>query len=519
MRKKLPTGIQSFEKIRSDNYYYVDKTYFIKKLLEEGNYYFLSRPRRFGKSLFLDTLKQAFLGKKELFQGLYLEKNWDWSQKYPVIHLDFGGRTLEKDESNYLRSWIIDQLKRNQVLLDVECHEDKDYAKCLEELIFRAYKKYGCKVVVLIDEYDKPILDRIEDRDKAKEIREILKNLYSVLKPLDYYLRFVFITGVTKFSKVSLFSGINQLNDITLDRAYSTICGYTEEELREVFAEELGGVDLEALRCWYNGYSFCGEPVYNPFDILLYLQKREYRPFWFETGTPSFLLKVLGEKKFYFPELEEMKLTEDLLSSFEIENIEPETLLFQTGYLTIKECESTLSGVFYTLSYPNKEVRVALNQTLVRYLTQSTTPLKVMRDVGLALASGDVEKFGNILKNVFASIPYEWHRKNEIARYEGYYASVIYSFLLGTGLDVIAEDWLNKGRIDLTIKVGDKFYLLEFKVLEREDEVPKALQALKERSYVEKYRAKAREIYLIGIDFSQLRGEVVSFAWEKVAGT
>ncbi|MEM1672955.1 MAG: AAA family ATPase [Archaeoglobaceae archaeon] len=372
--RKLPIGISSFEKIRKGNYYYVDKTPFIARLVSEGVYYFLSRPRRFGKSLFLDTLKQAFLGRRELFEGLYLYENWEWNESYPVIHLDFGGGVVE--DAQDLKRRILFKLKQNQNFLKITCEEKEDYCNCFEELIIKSVDAYATKVVVLIDEYDKPILDRIEEKEKAREIREVLKSLYSVLKPLDSYLKFVFITGVTKFSKVSLFSGLNQLNDITLDKAYATICGYTQSELEAVFGELFTEEELRAVKCWYNGYSFCGEPVYNPFDVLLYLSEREFRPYWFETGTPSFLVKLMLEKRFYLPEMEEFVVSERLLGSFDVDFIEPEILLFQAGYLTIKGVEDSPKGPVYYLGYPNKEVRVALNEYLVSYYTQEGEGLR-----------------------------------------------------------------------------------------------------------------------------------------------
>lgn len=267
--KNLPIGIQTFSKLREGNFYYVDKTEFVHRLAtQSGGYYFLSRPRRFGKSLFLSTLKSAFMGKKELFKGLYLEHNWDWSKKHPVIHISFGaGVTKDADE---LRRSIFYILKNNQEDLGVKCHEINDFKPCLSELIKLAYQKYNKKVVILIDEYDKPILDQINKPEIAIEIRDELKNFYSVVKDSDEYLEFVFLTGVSKFSKVSLFSGLNNLEDITLDQHYSSICGYTQNELETVFKEKLKDVDLTKLKEWYNGYNFLGEGVYNPFAILLY---------------------------------------------------------------------------------------------------------------------------------------------------------------------------------------------------------------------------------------------------------
>ncbi|MFN3977825.1 MAG: AAA family ATPase, partial [Sulfurihydrogenibium azorense] len=239
--KKLPIGIQSFKSIREDNYYYVDKTPFVKKLVDNGKYFFLSRPRRFGKSLFVDTLKQAFLGNKQLFEGLYLEKNWDWSKKYPVIHIDFGGRNVK--DITVLKKWIIEQLKEHLNFYSIEIEEKEDYGFLFRSIILKLYQEYKNPVVVLVDEYDKPILDNIENTEKAIEIREILKDFYSVLKASDQYLKFVFLTGVSRFSKVSIFSGLNQLNDITLDSEFATICGYTQSELETVFKDRLEGVN------------------------------------------------------------------------------------------------------------------------------------------------------------------------------------------------------------------------------------------------------------------------------------
>jgi len=512
MTKKLPIGISSFDKIRKDGYFYVDKTPFVLKLVSEGTYYFLSRPRRFGKSLFVDTLKQAFLGRRELFEGLYLYEKWDWDDVYPVVHIDFGGDQV-RDSSH------LEEILQSQLMLNAEEYEiplkERLLEKRFNELIRGLYKKFGKQVVVLIDEYDKPILDRIEEREKAREIREVLKGLYSVLKPLDSYLKFVFITGVTKFSKVSLFSGLNQLQDITLSPKYATICGYTQAELEGVFGELFTEEELQGVKCWYNGYSFCGEPVYNPFDVLLYLSERKFRSYWFETGTPSFLVKLMLEKRFYLPKMEEFIADEYLLGSFDVDEIEVPTLLFQAGYLTVKEWHSSIEGTYYVLSYPNKEVRSALNRVLFYALTSlEEEGGRLSLRARESLKRGDVEGFGEVLKSLFAGIPFDWYRKNNLSEYEGYYASVIYSFLRGVGFDIVAEDVTSKGRLDLAIRVMDKVYLLEFKVVEKEEE--SALQVLKSKGYEEKYKATAREIYLLGLDFSERERNLINFQWEKV---
>lgn len=514
MKKKYPIGIQSFEKIRTENFYYVDKTRFVEELVNEGTYYFLSRPRRFGKSLFVDTLKQAFLGKKELFQGLYLEKNWDWNKTFPVIHISFGQMVTTSSEvlEKLIYSILNEHAKNYEIDLSESLLERRFY-----ELIVKLSRKFREKVVILIDEYDKPILDRIEEKKVALEIRELLKSFYSVIKDADAYLKFVFITGVSKFSKVSLFSGLNQLQDISLNPKYATICGYTQEELEKVFGKEIKEDELEKIKCWYNGYSFCGEPVYNPFDVLLYLSERQFRPYWFETGTPSFLIKLLLNKKFFLPELENLIATERLLGSLDIDFIEPENLLFQTGYLTIKNYEPSTKGLVYYLGYPNKEVKISLNEYLVAYYSQQSAEIERLgENLRRSLQKGEVQSFEKVLKSLFSGIPYEWLKKNNIAEYEGYYASVVYSFLVGTGLEVVAEDYTSRGRIDLTVKIEDKAYVVEFKVVEEEGESPKALEVIKNRGYGEKYLGKMKEVYLVGIDFSKENRNILRFEWEKV---
>ncbi|MEZ0329574.1 MAG: AAA family ATPase, partial [Dissulfuribacterales bacterium] len=363
LRKKLPIGIQTFSKIREDDYYYVDKTPMIERLVNGGTHYFLSRPRRFGKSLFLDTLAEAFLGNKSLFEGLYLERNWDWNKKYPVIRISFAEGRLESREQ--LDHRILKLLRDNARRLEISCDDEADISGCFADLIKTAAQKYNQRAVVLVDEYDKPILDNITEPEIARAMREGLRNLYSVLKGQDANLKFVFLTGVSKFSKVSIFSGLNNLIDITLLPEYATICGYTENDIDTVFAPELEGLDRDEIRRWYNGYSWLGESVYNPFDVLLLFNAREFRSWWFETGTPTFLVNWLRERNFFTPKLEHIFANEDLLSAFDVDYIRPEAMLWQTGYLTIKERIPTPAGPAYMLQLPNHEVRTALNQSLL----------------------------------------------------------------------------------------------------------------------------------------------------------
>ena len=511
--KKLPIGIQSFVEIRTENYYYADKTPFVKKLSDSGKYFFLSRPRRFGKSLFLDTLRQAFLGKKELFEGLYLQDNWDWDKKYPVIHISFGSGVVDSKEKlvKIIESFLNKEAQEKSLELKEEVLSLR-----FKELIEKLSKKYQEKVVVLVDEYDKPILDRIEEPEIARENREILKDFYSVLKDTDIYLKLVFLTGVSRFSKVSIFSGLNQLNDITIDPEYATICGYTQWELESVFGDRLAAFDKEEVKNWYNGYNWLGESVYNPFDILLLFSKNIFRSYWFETGTPTFLIKLFQRNKYYLPKLEELKVGEELLSNIDIDYIFPENLLFQSGYLTIKDVITIDNNRIYVLTYPNLEVRKSFTDAFLTYLTPD--PVKkdgTKIDMLLSLRDGNIDKIKDILYSFFASIPSDWYRKNELQDYEGYYASVIYALFNGAGLRTIAEDATNAGRIDLTVLWESNAYVVEFKVVEDKAD-GNALSQIKEKRYFEKYVNKYSSVYLIGIEFSKKDRNIVSFDWERL---
>ena len=511
--KKLPIGIQSFESIREENYYYVDKTPFVKKLVDEGKYYFLARPRRFGKSLFLDTLRQAFLGKRELFQGLYLENNWDWNKKYPVIYISFGAgvhKNVEELKETF-ESFLIDWKNEFQIQYEKKSIKDR-----FLEAIQKIYKKFNQKVVILVDEYDKPILDNITRKDVAIEIREELKNFYSVIKDADPYLKFCFITGVTKFSKVSLFSGLNNLKDITLDPKYATICGYTQQEFEKVFAERLNDVDLEKVKKWYNGYNWLGENVYNPFDILLYLDLKKFRPFWFETGTLIFLINLLIENKYFIPQIENLEAGENIIGSFDVEQIDPETLLFQTGYLTIDSATELETRTVYHLRYPNLEVKMSFNDYILAYFAESYSKKeKNLINLYKILSANELHKLKDLFSAFFASIPHDWYRKTELAKYEGFYASIFYCYFTATGFDVIAEDTTSHGRIDMTVFFKDRCYIFEFKVVELEGKA-RAIEQLKAKKYYEKYQAKYSEIYLIGVEFSKNERNIIGFEIEKV---
>jgi len=511
MLKKLPIGLQSFEKIIKGNYLYIDKTDIALNLIENYSYAFLSRPRRFGKSLFLDTLKNIYEGNKELFKGLYIYDKWDF-KKYPVIKISWAGSSFAN--MALLEEKAKEELKENQERLDVECDMSLSPFGCFNELIKKSYKKYQMPVVVLVDEYDKPILNVVENLSQAKENREFIKGFYEVLKDNDEYLKFVFLTGVSKFSKASIFSGLNNLTDISLDEKYGNICGYTQNDIDTTFKSYLEGVDLEKFKNYYNGYNFLKDAVYNPFDTLQFIAKGfKYRNYWFESGTPTFLIKLIEQNNYFLPKLSNVVVGEELLASFDIENINFEVLLFQSGYLTIDKIEENPFGGFkYTLKLPNLEVKQAFNDYIIDFvLKQQTEILNFKTNLYLALINANLEEFKNSLKSIFASIPYNNYTNNNISKAEGFYASVVYVYLQSLGFDIIGEDVTNKGRIDLTVKLNDKIYIIEFKVGKGE-----ALAQIKEKKYHEKYLNENKDIYLVGINFDEKEKNIIKFEWEKI---
>jgi hypothetical protein len=515
-RKKLPIGIQSFAKLRNEGCYYVDKTGFAMRLIDQGGYFFLSRPRRFGKSLFLDTLKELFEGNQALFDGLHAAEHWDWTVKYPVIRISFGSGVLQSRTD--LNKRLKDHLLQNKERLDLEAWIEDDLPGTFSALIREAANKSGQQVVVLIDEYDKPILDNIEDAERATIMREGLKDLYSVLKDADPHLKFVFLTGVSKFSKVSLFSGLNNLNDITVDREYSALCGYTDADVDTVFAPELavGDLDREQIREWYNGYNWTGEAVYNPFDLLLLFNKREFRPFWYETGTPTFLLKLLSSRQVFLPELSHLQTDAALLGTFDVGNIPTEALMFQAGYLTIAEQVNRFGKYLYRLRYPNREVQQSLNDSLLRDWTpKPNESLHFQSRLGDLLLANDLEGMGEHMKAFYASLPNEWFTNNPIAQYEGYYASVFYAFFASLGLEITVEASSNPGRLDMVMRFQGQVYIFEFKLV-GDSADGSALRQIKEKDYAAPYRGKGEPIHLIGIEFSKTKRALLSWQVETV---
>ena len=526
MLKKLPIGIQTLSEIIKNNYLYIDKTSFVFKMAQQ-KYFFLSRPRRFGKSLFLDTIKQAFLGNKHLFEGLYLYDTWDWSQTYPVIHIDFGLNQKKpfsdyKDLEKKITMILTDNAQANGVSL-----RGVDSSEQFHHLIQDIYHKTGQNVVILIDEYDKPILDIISDIHIAQTIRDSLRGFYSCIKSNDAIVRFAFLTGVTKFSKVSLFSGLNNLEDITIDATYADCCGYTQTELENSFDAYLPGVDIPTLKHWYNGYNFGGsdtQKVYNPFDILLFFKKgKQFHPFWFETATPTFLISLLKQKNYAPSKLENITLSHTLLTSFDIDRIDLPVLMFQSGYLTIHAIIKRGIRSFYQLGFPNAEVKQSFYDHILYDMLGSESLSDTQTDIHAWLTSNppSFEDLKTRLNSFFAAIPHDWHRNNPMGQYEGFYASIVYVLFSATGLTTFPEDTTSTGQMDMSIVLPDKILIIEFKCLKdtirlTSDTPNPALQQIKSKNYAQKFQPLNKPIYAVGILFDTSTKTIRRLDWKLV---
>ena len=358
---------------------------------------------------------------------------------------------------------------------------------------------------MLVDEYDRPILDALHDPEPARANRDYLRGFYGIVKGSAGHVRFVFVTGVSMFSRASLFSGLNNLRDISLDPRYGTICGYTEGDLDRVFAAELAGLDRDGIRAWYNGYSWRGaERVYNPHDVLLLLGDREFRPHWFETGSPTFLFRTLAEKSVSPMELEGRLADVSLVSKFDVDDIDPRALLFQTGYLTIADEERRGHRTLYRLDYPNLEVRLGLNDGLLAWLgSRDADPFDRGTELLALLGADDFAGFGDRLRAWFSGIPYQWHARGDLARYEAWYASLLYMCLRSAGADPAVEESPGRGRADMVLRLGGRVFVLEFKVVDGEANASAALDAalaqMRERGYAERYRADGTPVHLVGV--------------------
>lgn len=511
MKQKLPIGIQSFQKLREEGYLYVDKTEHIYRLVTEGSYYFLSRPRRFGKSLLLSTLKALFQGQKKLFDGLWVENQWDWEQRHPVVHIGFssiGYKTLGLEAA--LNIMLDQEAARFGIALD-----SNEYDQKFRELIQCLSKE--SKVVLLIDEYDKPIIDYLDNLPQARNHQQILKSFYSVIKDADPYIRFLMITGVSKFSKVSIFSELNNLEDLSIDWRSATLTGITQKELEANFdphiqasQERLGMKEQEMLghvKEWYNGYSWDGKSfVYNPFSLLSFFQKSDFQNFWFSTGTPTFLINELKARNFY--NIGASEVGQAAFDSFDIENLDMYSLLFQTGYLTIKAVEQF--GLYH-LDYPNREVKDSMLQYLVAGFSHGsyakTTPIVV--HLQRAFVQAELEEVITIINGLFKSIPSHIFIKEK----EAYYHSVVFLVFQYLGQFIEAEVNTSDGRIDAVVQTDTHVYVIEFKL---DESAEAALAQIRDKGYPDKFKSTKKTLLALGINFSSEQKRVSEWKVEAV---
>ncbi len=512
---ELPLGVQNLREIRRDGHYYVDKTDYVPQLAKHSKYSFLSRPRRFGKSLLVDTIKEAFEGNKELFEGLAIYDKWDWSVSYPVIRLDYaGGNFLNPAGVTTVTNY---QLDRIEEAAGVKTYQT-DISTRFFELIDRLYKSTGMPVVVLVDEYDRPILDALENTEVAHSNRNVMRSIFGTLKTADALVKYGFFTGVSKFPKVSLFSGLNQLIDITLMPQYSALCGYTDQDLDAVFWPELVGLDRAKVREWYNGYNWLGEErVYCPHDLLMLFDTRKFNAWWHETGSPAFLADFLRNNRIYSAEIGSEFYTADMLSKFDFDEQLSDAMLFQSGYLTIAETKQQADETLYRLDYPNLEVRRSLNRLLEStYLHDWTAKRRnqQMQQFFEHLENCDTLKLEMHFKSLFSSIPHQWYDVSQIENYESHCASVFLSHFHGASLDVRAEESTSHGRIDLAAILENRVYIFEFKIAER-SESEGGMEQMRNRGYADKYRSWGLPIHLVSVEYSREKRNIVKFSLEN----
>lgn len=500
---KYPIGIQNFESLISEGYLYVDKTDLIFRMVNEGSYYFLSRPRRFGKSLTVSVLEAYFSGKKELFKGLaieQLEKDW---KTYPILHMDMNVDNYTSRE--VLDNVLDDYLSRWEKQYGVE-EKAKSASLRLKSVIIAAYEKTGMPVVMLVDEYDKPLLQSFDNEKLQDEMREALKAFYGMLKPLDGYVKFGFFTGVTKFSKVSVFSDLNNLDDITMWDDFSTICGITSKEICNTFDEEIGlmaeKLQLTKEECYnklkdyYDGYHFCqnSEGVYNPFSLLSALKRKEFGSYWFATGTPTLLIEILKKNDYLLQDLTHEEVSSSLIGSMDSVEQSPIPLLFQSGYLTIKGYDEEFNT--YLLGFPNKEVEEGFTKFLVPYYSPINKDQEAFFVTNFVkeIRTGQPEAFMKRLESLFADGKYQI-----IGDGEKYFHNAIYIIFKMLGFYVEVEYMTSDGRIDLLMKTKNYIYILEFKINKSADE---ALKQIEEKQYAKPFEADGRTTFKIGVNFS-----------------
>jgi hypothetical protein len=505
--QELPISVQSFRKLRENNYLYVDKTHDIFKLAKNEKSYFLSRPRRFGKSLLISTLENLFLGNKELFKELYIYDKWNWKKIYPIIKIDFGGITHRSGDElkKSLNIFLTELAKENHVELVF-----KDYTDKFVELIKKLYDNHNKKVVILIDEYDKPILDNISEPIIRDEMKKILHDFYQVLKSQDDYLRFVFLTGVSKFVGTSIFSGLNSPDDLTMNKKFSTICGYTQKELEHYFkpyikylSKELNTNNiLDGIKNWYNGYSWDGKNfVYNPQSTLSLFNNMEFNNYWFKSGTPTFLLELLKGNNNLNKIFSQVKANSEIYDSYDPENIPIIPLMFQSGYLTIKKIEINEFEPNYILIIPNKEVK----DSLIKYLLNISMnyPLDEMNDLRDRMKRNflnmDADALNLNLCEMLAPIPYNLYGNNE-----AYYHTVFLLWLILLGFKIDGEVVTNVGQMDAILIIDNTAIIVKIKFGKDKNKIDKlvnmALDQIRNNKYYEKYLKY--DLYFLGVAYA-----------------
>ncbi len=495
--KNLPIGIQDFRELRDNNYLYVDKTQEVYNLVTTGKYYFLSRPRRFGKSLLLSTMKYLFQGERTLFNGLWIEDKWNWETQNPVLHISFSSLGY-KDLG--LKEALLAELQVKAEEQGITLSQ-KGLTRRFREL-FKKVAQKG-KVVLLIDEYDKPLIDYLgKDIKQALAHQEILKNFYSVIKDSDNHIQLLFITGVSKFSKVGVFSDLNNLRDLTMSRRFGTICGYTEEELRHYFteyAEQSPTPEYWAkIKEWYNGYSWgSGNYVYNPFSILNFFAEGEFQNYWFQSGTPTFLINLL-QQHFYY-DFEGKEVGSAAFERYDLKKLEIVPLLFQTGYLTIKEKIRNR----YRLGYPNLEVKESMLQHLIGAFAHEEISASASMEHKLeeAFIQDDMDNMISLLNSLFAGIPHQLFEQQN----ERYYHALVHLLFSYLGIYIQSEVNTSRGRADAVVQTDTHIYIIEFKL---DKSAKEALEQIKQKGYAEKHRHGNKTIKLLGINFSSKKKRV-----------
>ena len=501
--KRLPLGIQSFEKIRREDFLYVDKTAAVYQIANAGNYYFLSRPRRFGKSLLISTFHAYFDGRKELFDGLAIasfEKEW---RQYPIFHLDLNTENYDRPEAL--------QYKLEAVLCEWESlygnnPAEQSVAMRFEGVIKRAYQKTGERVVILVDEYDKPLLQAIEDERLQDTYRRTLKAFYGALKSDDQYIRFAFLSGVTKFGKVSVFSDLNNLTDLSMDWRYYDVCGIVDEELEQYFSSYIAQLAVEnkmsasetkeKLKQLYDGYHFTEESpgVYNPYSLLNTFGRSRFGSYWFETGTPSFLVSLLKKHDYNLEQMAHEQTTAEVLDCIDGASTNPIPFIYQSGYLTIKGYDSRFK--LYQLGFPNKEVE----EGFVKYLMSCYTPFsEVEAPFQIAqfvkeVEAGETERFLKRLKSFFADTPYEL-----VKNLENHYQNVLFILSKLLGFYVKAEYHTSEGRIDMILTTDHFIYIFEFKL---DGTAEEAIRQIENQHYATPFEAEGKQVIKVGLNFS-----------------